>query len=241
MSKAITPGMLDLHDYVKTVRILHPTRGAIPFQPYDYQTVSIQHIEDNPLSVLSIARQLGSTTSIMAWALWTAGAKPGSKIIVMANSLSPAIEALDRVRVMIEQGTAALPYVRENNRGAIGFNNGSSIKVRAVKPLELDDDYTHLIIMDANWVAPTRMEDAWASFLPHISRGMRVVLQGQGGDTGTVYHRAVEGSGKNGFAHLYQDWTVHPDRGDEWAEYHRQHISEETFRKEYENAFITRV
>lgn len=237
MSKAQTPGMLDLHDYVQTVTIQHPVHGPIPFRPFDYQTTMLQHVEDNPLSALVIARQMGSTTGLMAWALWTAAARPGSKIVIMSNALCPAIESLDRARYMLETGPAAVPYVRLNTKSRVEFNNGSSIEATALRPMNHDAAYTHLIIMNAGFVAPTRMVEAWASFQPHMARGMRAVLQCCGGLTSTVFYQVVKNAGRNGFALLSQDWRAHPDRDENWAETYRVHISEKSFRQQFENQF----
>jgi hypothetical protein len=44
------------------LKIQHPTRGSIPFEPYDYQEKLIQAYHENKQCIAMLPRQMGKTT-----------------------------------------------------------------------------------------------------------------------------------------------------------------------------------
>ena len=54
----------------KYVNIQHPTKGGIPFEPYDYQEDLIQNYNENRYSINMLGRQMGKTTVAAGYLLW---------------------------------------------------------------------------------------------------------------------------------------------------------------------------
>lgn len=73
-----------------------------------------------------------NTTTAAAYLLWAAMFMPDTKILVVANKFSAAMEIMDRVRYSYEE---CPDYIRagvvEYNKGTITFDNGSKITARA--------------------------------------------------------------------------------------------------------------
>ena len=74
-----------LYFMVNHMRIQHPTRGGIDFEPYDYQLDLIENYNNNRFSINMLGRQMGKTTVAAGYLLWYAMFKPDSTILVAAH------------------------------------------------------------------------------------------------------------------------------------------------------------
>lgn len=73
-----------------------------------------------------------NTTTAAAYLLWAAMFMPDTKILVVANKFSAAMEIMDRVRYSYEECPDFIRAgVVEYNKGTISFDNGSKITARA--------------------------------------------------------------------------------------------------------------
>jgi hypothetical protein len=122
--------------FMKTfMKIQHPIKGSIPFEPYDFQEEMIAAFHDHRFSIFLASRQMGKTTCAAGYLLWRAMFVPDSTILICANKYVQALEIMDRIRYAYEQ----LPdYIRagvtEYNKGTVAFDNGSRIVSRATSP-----------------------------------------------------------------------------------------------------------
>ena len=117
-----------MHFMKKFVRIQHPTRGGIDFEPFDYQEDLIQNYNNNRYSINMLGRQMGKTTVAAGYLLWFAMFKPDSTILVAAHKAAGASEIMQRIRYAYE----TIPnHIRagvvEYNKGSITVDNGSRI------------------------------------------------------------------------------------------------------------------
>ncbi len=60
----------DLFHFLKNVIIVHPDRGRVVFDPWEYQTELFQLINDNRFVVALVARQQGKSVMVAAYLLW---------------------------------------------------------------------------------------------------------------------------------------------------------------------------
>lgn len=73
-----------------------------------------------------------NTTTAAAYLLWAAMFMPDTKILVVANKFSAAMEIMDRIRYSYEECPNFIRAgVVEYNKGTITFDNGSKITARA--------------------------------------------------------------------------------------------------------------
>src|SRR3569833_2961614 len=80
------------------MRIQHPTRGALPFHPYEYQKRMVKAMHEHRFSILMTSRQAGKTTCAAGYLVWKAMFVPDSTILIVANKYSQALEVMDRGR-----------------------------------------------------------------------------------------------------------------------------------------------
>lgn len=233
--------MITYEEFAPSCHILHPIRGAIPFSPYDYQKEIVRHIEENKFTVTLGSRQMGTTTTMGSWCLWKAANEPGTKIGIIYNRHIDGIEFLDRVRFMVEAMTApSLPYIVSMTKNQIVFANGSKIELRSSRPFlpSEQQDYTHLMIINAAWVHDGGMGDLWTSIQPMLNNGVKLIMESCAGYTNTMFHKIVDRSPLNGISVLRLPWSIHPDRDESWASSFLSMIGAKSFRQQYEVEFI---
>lgn len=111
------------------LKILHPTRGAVPFVPYGFQERLIAAYNDHISTIAMLPRQMGKTTCAIGYLLWYTQFVPESQILIAAHKYEGAQEIMNRYRFGYEN----LPdFIRAGvysyNRNTIEYDNGSRIQ-----------------------------------------------------------------------------------------------------------------
>lgn len=231
------------------MKIQHPTRGSVPFQPYPFQEDMIRVFHDNRFSIALTARQCGKTTTAAGYILWRAMFVPDQTILICANKYSQALEIMERIRYAYEQ----LPdFIRagviEYNKGTVSFDNGSRIVSRATSPDAGRGLAISLLYWDeAAFVRSNIAEEFWTSIFPTLSTGGDCIITSTprtdedqfarlwfaACDTTDEYgNPRDDGLGRNQFRAFKVTWEQHPDRDDKWAEEARSKLGEARFRQE---------
>ena len=110
------------------VKIQHPTKGSLSFEPFPYQYELIKNYNDYRYSINMLGRQMGKTTVAAGYLLWYAMFKPDSTILVAAHKAAGAGEIMQRIRYAYESCPDHIRAgVTEYNKGSISFDNGSRI------------------------------------------------------------------------------------------------------------------
>lgn len=238
-----------LYFMTRFMRIQHPTRGALPFQPYAYQKRMVVAMHHHRFSIMMTARQMGKTTVASGYLLWRAMFVPDSTILIVANKYSQALEVMDRVRYCYEN----LPdHIRDSafdyNKGSISFANGSRIISRATSADAGRGLAVSLLYCDEfAFVQPNKQNEFWTSIQPTLAEGGSCIITStpkndedifaqlwKGAEDNTdEYGNVVEsGEGKNGFFAVKVVYSEHPERDEEWAKPFRESLGEARFRQE---------
>ena len=237
----------------KYVNIQHPTRGGIPFEPYDYQEDLIVNYNENRYSINMLGRQMGKTTVAAGYLLWFAMFKPDSTILVAAHKAAGSQEIMQRIRYAYE----SIPnHIRagvvEYNKMSISFDNGSRIVASTTTENTGRGMSLTLVYLDEFAFVPPRIaKEFWTSLSPTLATGGKcIVTSTPNSDDDTfaqIWHQAVKtvdeygntsDVGVNGFKGYLAKWNQHPDRDQEWKDEEQGRIGEERFRREHECEFI---
>jgi hypothetical protein len=200
--------------------------------PYDYQEELIHVYNTYRFSINMLSRQLGKTTCAAGYLLWYAMFVPDSVCLVAAHKYSGAQEIMQRVRFAYE----TLPdYIRAGvtsyNKGSLEFDNGSRIIAQATTENTGRGLSISLAYLDEfAFVRPNVAKEFWTSLSPTLSTGGKCIITStpnQDDDQfAQIWSEANKNIddygnettvGKNGFASFVADWTVHPDRDEDWA------------------------
>ena len=72
--------------FMKTfMKIQHPVKGSMPFEPFPYQERLINSYNDHRFSIAMLPRQTGKTTCASGFLIWYAMFRPDSQILIAAH------------------------------------------------------------------------------------------------------------------------------------------------------------
>jgi Terminase large subunit, T4likevirus-type, N-terminal/Terminase RNaseH-like domain len=238
------------------VRLQHPTRGALPFKPYEFQKRMVVAMQQHRFTIIMAARQCGKTSCTSAYLTWRALFIPDSTILVVANKFSQALEVMERVRYCYEN----LPNhiragVTEYNKSNISFDNGSRIIARATSSDAGRGLAVSLLYVDELcYIQPNKQKEFWTSIQPTLAEGGSCIITSTPKNDEDIFAQLWKGAidnvdeygnendqavGKNGFFAVKVPWWEHPDRDEEWARPFRESLGEARFRQEFELDFVS--
>jgi len=203
----------------KYVKIQHPTRGSIQFKTYDFQDACVQDFRDNRFNIILKSRQLGLSTISAAYCAWLAIFHKDKNVLVIATKLSVAQNFIRKVKFCIQSmpNWLLLPQIINNNKQAIEFSNGSTVKaIPTSEDAGRSEALSLLIVDEAAFVR--NFDTLWTGLYPTLSTGGRAIVlstpNGVGGQYYDLWRQAEEG--QNVFNPIKLQWDVHPDRDDDW-------------------------
>jgi hypothetical protein len=139
----------DVYEFIKHVKIVHPDKGEVVFEPYNYQTRVLDILKNERFSCFLMSRQLGKTTVVSVYALWYALFHSDKVIGIVSNKESSAKMILRRVKRMYESvPTWMKPGVEGYAKTAVMFDNGSQIIISATSPDAFRGNSLNLLICD---------------------------------------------------------------------------------------------
>lgn len=116
---------------------------------HPYQHMMWANMQENKLSLNLAARQMGKSTTAMAYMFWYALSHSNSALALCSTKHSNAISLLDIVRKWISDGPEFIKQlVHTNNRGEIRFHNGSRIIARTATSSSFRGMSLSVIYMD---------------------------------------------------------------------------------------------
>ncbi len=209
-------------------KIQHPKRGTIPFKTYPFQDDCLKAFRKHAFNIVLKSRQLGLSTIIAAFAVWTALFRRDKNILVIATKLSTAKNFIKKVVKILDN---LPPWMRlcnyEKSQQEVRFDNGSVIKaVPTTDDAGRSEALSLLIVDEAAFVR--NFEEIWSALFPTLSEGGSAIVLSTPNGVGGQYHDLWLGAedggfgeddeGSNGFHPIRLPWQVHPEHGEEYFE-----------------------
>ena len=236
------------------IKIQHPTRGSIPFEPYEYQEILIDSYHNNKQCIAMLPRQMGKTTCAVAYLLWYTMFVPDCQVLIAAHKYEGAKDIMDRYRFGYEN----LPdFVRAGvysyNRNTIEYDNGARIQATTTTENTGRGKSLSLIYCDefAFVQPPEKAKEFWTALSPTLATGGKCIITSTPNSDEDQFaliwteankkfdeHGNETALGVNGFSPFFAHWRENPLRDDEWARLERAKIGEERFRREFECEFL---
>ena len=236
------------------LKIQHPTRGSIPFVPYDFQERLIDSYHNNKQCIAMLPRQMGKTTCATGYLLWYTMFVPEAQVLIAAHKMEGAQDIMNRYRFGYEN----LPdFIRAGvytyNRNSIEYDNGS--RIQAVTTTENTGRGKSLSLIYCDEFAfvqpPEKAKEFWTALSPTLSTGGKCIItstpnsdEDQFALIWTEANKRFDDFGNeqklgtNGFHSFFAHWSEHPDRDEAWANEERAKIGEERFRREFDCEFL---
>lgn len=255
LKKCIKDPVYFLSTYMK---IQHPTKGSIDFNPYPYQEELIKMYAFNRSSIALLPRQSGKTTCAAGFLLWKAMFTADSTILVAAHQFSGAAEIMQRIRYAYEEFPDFLRAgVLEYNKGSIAFDNGSRILSQATTEKTGRGLALSLIYLDEFAFVESRIaQEFWTSLSPTLSTGGSCIITSTPNsetdqfaeiwnDANKIYdefgNERPDGLGINDFKGFTIGWkeVPRPETFDEFERKMKAQLGEERWLREFECQFIS--
>ncbi|MAH44230.1 hypothetical protein CMI37_00265 [Candidatus Pacearchaeota archaeon] len=198
--------------------IQHPQQGKIKFDLYDFQEKTLQEIVENRYNIVLKSRQLGISTLVAGYSLYTILFHNDKNILVIATSKDTAKNLVTKVRVMYENLPSWVKTkLEEDNKLSLRFTNGSQIKAIASNESAGRSEALSLLILDeAAFI--DKIDEIWTASQQTLATGGNCVVISTPNGVGNWFHKmwtsAVDGDNQFNFVEL--PWNLHPDRDQLW-------------------------
>jgi len=210
--------------------ISHPIHGLLPFKPYPFQSDVANTIDQNRVTLIQSARQLGLSTILACYAAYSALLEDNQTVVMIGSQYQHVCDQLRRAFVAID-GHAGIEHV---TRDMVRFSNGSVILARAgnIRTTLAGIRPDVLIIDQANSISHAYIPEIMRIFANN--RMMKLVVQDCGGQSlndllPTLYRDDLLPAGR-----VHLPWSVHPERDQKWEEDTRSIMGARSFRQEHE-------
>jgi hypothetical protein len=228
----------------KYIKILHPTKGLIPFVLYKYQARCIREYHQHRFTIISKFRQGGLTTVTLLYGLWKCMFELDQQIMALSKTDREATN----IGMMIDRAVEHMPeWLRPKKEGkwndhlkqfpdtggAVQFYSPEAARGKSV---------TFLIIDEAAFIPD--MESHWKAMWPVLSTGGSCVLVSTVNGLGNWYEETYSAAkeGKNKFHVIDLDYWEHPDYSPSinpgWEKEQRAQLGEKGFLQEVLRSFL---
>lgn len=229
--------------FAKYITIVSLDRGIIPFDMYDFQKDMIKTFNENRFVIVKCPRQVGKTTTTVAYLLWTILFKPSQTIAILANKGQTARDILGKLQLAYENLPMWLQQgVVEWNKGRIELENNSVIIANSTSSSAARSGSYNIVFLDEFAFVPSNIAyDFITSVYPVITSGTR-----------TKILMVSTPNGMNLFYKMWQDavqkrsnyvpfeihWSQVPGRDQAWREETIRNTSERQFSQEFNTEFL---
>ena len=254
LEKCLDPDDGPLYFCKTFLKIQHPVKGSMPFEPYPYQEQLLRSYHNHKYTIAMLPRQSGKTTCASGYLLWYTMFIPEAQVLIAAHKYTGAQDIMNRYRYGYEN----LPdFIRAGvhsyNRNTIEFDNGSRIQATTTTENTGRGKSLSLVYCDefAFVQPPEKAKEFWTALSPTLSTGGRCIITSTPNSDEDQFamiwteannkfdeYGNEQTVGANGFYPYFAHWSEHPDRDEDWAKTERSKIGEERFRREFECEFL---
>lgn len=234
-----------LHFAEEHFTIVNLDKGRDKIKLHKCQKRVLRALRDNRFNIVLASRQIGKTTMMCIYALWTACFNDDQRILIVANKEQTAINIFKRVRIAYEELANWLkPGVEEYGKTSMLLSNGSSVGISTTSSDAGRGDSCNVLILDElAFIDDHLVQDFWKSVYPIISSSKKSKIFIASTPNGTtnlfydLYSKALKGA--NNWKASRVDWWEIPGRDDQWKEDTIKSLgSKEAFDQEFGNQFI---
>lgn len=228
----------------KFVKILHPTKGLVPFVNFKYQNRVTADYESHRFNIISKFRQGGLTTVTLLYGLYKALFTLDFSMMLISKSDREAVEA----GYIVDRAVENLPdWVRPKKDGKWNDHlkqvteTGGSLRFYSPEAAR-GKSVAFICLDEAAFIDD--MDKHWRAMYPVLSTGGRCSIISTVNGTGNYYYELYMGAKekRNKFHIIDIDYDEHPfynsKKNPEWAEEQRAQLGEKGFLQEILRVFL---
>ena len=217
-------------------RIVHPTRGPIPFDLYPFQEEVLKDFVDHRFNIVLKSRQLGLSTATAGYVLWLILFHEAKNVITVATKQRTAANLVKKVKYMykhLPSWLRAIAAADTNNSSMLFLDNESGIEA-----LSTSMDALSLLVVDEAAIVE-KFAEKWGSLYPTLAEGGACIALSTPKGVGNWFHETCMGALEktNEFNIVELPWYVHPNRDKKWFDKETKNLSRAFIAQEYECNF----
>ena len=225
------------------ITIVNVDVGLMKFKMWDFQKKMIRNYHDNRFSITKCPRQVGKTTTSVAYLLWLTIFQDTQNVAVLANKGSLARDILAKYQLAYEN----LPHWLQQgvvtwNKGNVELENGSKIIAASTSSSAVRGGSFNCVFLDEFAFVPNNIaEEFFNSVYPVISSGKtsKIIIVSTPNGMNLFYKLWMDSiNKKNGYKNFEIHWSMVPGRDQAWKEETIRNTSERQFRQEFETEFL---
>ena len=227
-------------NYIKIVNVDH---GLMKFQMWDFQKEMLSTFHDNRFTIMKCPRQVGKTTTTVAYLLHVSIFQDSQAICILANKGQLARDILAKYQLAYEN----LPMWMQQgivtwNKGNVELENGSKIIAAATSSSAIRGGAFNIVFLDEFAFVPTNIaQEFFNSVYPVISSGKKtkIIIVSTPNGMNMFYKLWVDSiNKKNNYKSFEIHWSMVPGRDQAWKEETIRNTSERQFQQEFETEFL---
>jgi hypothetical protein len=240
------------------IKIVHVDYGVVPFELYDFQEEMVEIIHENRFCIFKLPRQVGKTTTTVAYLLYSILFNKNHSVVILANKAEMAQEMLGRVQLAYENLPSWLQQgIVTWNKRNIELENGSKIKAAATSSSSVRGGSYNVIFLDEFAHIDNKLAlEFFNSVYPTISSGKKTKVVVVSTPLGMNHFfqmwenatkakelrkkkQFTEADRLSRFVPFECHWSQVPGRDEEWKEQEIANLgSVDAFEQEYGGEFI---
>jgi len=235
-----------VHFFRKYCYITHPVKGRVLFHLYPFQADTLQDIRDNRFTIINKSRQLGISTLVAGYSLWTMLFHKDKTVLCIATKQETAKGMVEKVQFMYNNLPSWLRGNQKpetNNKLSLKLpNNSQIVATSAASDAGRSYAVSLLIVDEAAFIEG--IDKIYTSIKPTIATGGGIIALSSPNGVGNWFHKMYTEAeiGKNDFKAIKLPWNLHPDRiapiDPGWEERERANMSPREFAQEYDCDFL---
>jgi hypothetical protein len=229
--------------FAKYIKIITLDEGVTDFKMYDFQEDMINTFHKNRFTIMKCPRQVGKTTTTVAYLLWTILFQDSQTVAVLANRGETARGILGKLQLAYENLPMWLQQgVVEWNKGRVELENGSVIIASSTSSSAARSGSFNIVFLDEFAFVPSNIAtDFFTSVYPVITAGTKtkIIIVSTPNGMNLFYKIWTDAiNKKNNYTPFEVHWSMVPGRDDAWKEETIRNTSEHQFRQEFETEFL---
>jgi hypothetical protein len=229
--------------FAKYIKIITLDDGVVPFKMYDFQEDMIKTFHENRFTIMKCPRQVGKTTTTVAFLLWTILFQDSQSVAVLANRGETARGILGKLQLAYENLPMWLQQgVVEWNKGRVELENGSVIIASSTSGSAARSGSFNIVFLDEFAFVPSNIAtEFFTSVYPVITAGTKtkIIIVSTPNGMNLFYKIWTDAINKNNnYVPFEVHWSMVPGRDEEWKEETIRNTSEYQFRQEFETEFL---
>ena len=228
---------------VNYVTIINVDEGLVKFRMWDFQKEMIRVFKDNRFVITKCPRQVGKTTTTVAYMLWLTIFHDQQNVAILANKGQNARDILGKYQLAYENLPEWLQQgVDTWNKGTVVLENKSKIIAASTSSAAIRGGAFNLVFLDEFAFVPNNIaNEFFTSVYPVISSGKKtkIIIVSTPNGMNLFYKLWMDAVEKrNNYKPFEIHWSMVPGRDEAWKEETIRNTSQRQFDQEFETHFL---